>query len=340
MLDISKDTQAILLLYGQWDKQENAAKPLTLSEYNRLIDWLKQKNLRPGDMLETDSFQNDLSFPLDFSRIQLLLNRGGVLALDLERWLNVGGWVLSRADEDYPKKLKDILGKYAPPVFYGVGTRKFLSGGGIAFVGSRDVSKDGEEATLRIGSQCARNHITVISGGARGVDQIAMKSSLDSNGNVIGVLSNDLSRLSVTHDCRDAIERGNLVLLSPFHPTAGFHVGNAMARNKVIYALSDATVVISSSDGTGGTWEGAVENLQKWRVPLFVRPDNSLAGNIHLIEKGAIELPHEAFEHPELLQNQGYVSKSAHNVSSTKLSGLDSSSSFPVKGMQKLLPFN
>lgn len=298
---LSKDTQAILLLCGQWDRQEMANKPLTLSEYNRLADWLKRKGLRPKDILQSEAFESDASFSFDIPRLKFLLGRGGAMALDIERWLNSGGWIISRADKDYPRRLKDKLGKYAPPLFYGVGQRELLSKGGIAFVGSRDVSKEGEQATQNISAHCAKKHIPVISGGARGVDQVAMKSALDAGGVVIGVLASDLSQFSFSPDCREPIERSALVLISPFHPSAGFHVGNAMARNKVIYALSDAAIVISSSDGKGGTWEGAVENLHKWKIPLFVRQDELLSGNNHLIKEGAFVLPSDAFENPARL---------------------------------------
>lgn len=289
------------MLCGQWDKQNTVEKPLTLSEYNRIADWLKQKGLRPKDLMQPEIFEDDESFSFDVSRVKFLIGRGGAMALDIEKWLNSGGWIISRADEDYPQRLKDKLGKYAPPLFYGIGQRELFSKGGIAFVGSRDVSKEGEQVTQCISSRCAQKHIPVISGGARGVDQIAMKSALDAGGIVVGILANDLSRLSFSPDCREAIEGSALVLLSPFHPTVGFHVGNAMARNKVIYALSDAAIVISSSYQKGGTWEGAVENLRKWKIPLFVRQENSLPGNVHLIKEGAFVLPSDAYDHPECL---------------------------------------
>lgn len=339
MRTISKDTQAILLLCGQWNKHEKTEKPLTLSEYNLLTEWLKMKSLKPSDLMESDSFREDASFSLDVSRIKALLCRGGSLAMDLERWLNMGGWVLSRADKEYPKRLKEILGKYAPPFFYGIGQQDLLLKEGIAFVGSRDVSIDGQEAVAMLSSKCANGHICVISGGARGVDQIAMSSALSAGGVVIGIIANDLLRLSVSQDCRDAIETGRLVLLSPFHPTAGFHVGNAMARNKVIYALANAAVVISASDGTGGTWEGAVENLQKWHIPLFVRPDQSLSGNLNLIKKGAYVLPQDAYQHPEMLQRQEYAVKLCPVMDNSKKSKRRQKSSSEKVMTQKLLPF-
>ena len=45
-----------------------------------------------------------------------------------------------------------------------------------------------------------------------------------------------------------------------------------MQRNKVIYALSDAALVVTSDLEKGGTWTGAVEQLEKYRmVPVFIR---------------------------------------------------------------------
>jgi predicted Rossmann fold nucleotide-binding protein DprA/Smf involved in DNA uptake len=52
----------------------------------------------------------------------------------------------------------------------------------------------------------------------------------------------------------------------------GFNVGHAMQRNKLIYALADAALVVTSDFEKGGTWAGAIEQLEKLRfVPVFVR---------------------------------------------------------------------
>jgi predicted Rossmann fold nucleotide-binding protein DprA/Smf involved in DNA uptake len=53
-----------------------------------------------------------------------------------------------------------------------------------------------------------------------------------------------------------------LCLCTPYKPTAGFSVANAMGRNRLIYALSELTLVVSSDQGRGGTWEGAVEAIR------------------------------------------------------------------------------
>ena len=60
------------------------------------------------------------------------------------------------------------------------------------------------------------------------------------------------------------------MLATPYLPHASFNVGMAMARNKLIYALSDFGLVIASDAEKGGTWAGAEEGLKAGWVPVFV----------------------------------------------------------------------
>jgi len=79
---------------------------------------------------------------------------------------------------------------------------------------------------------------------------------------------------------------GHVVLISPFYPEAGFSVGNAMARNKYIYCLADAAVVVHAGK-KGGTLNGAEENLKQRWVPLWVKPtEDKDAANEQLVNKG------------------------------------------------------
>jgi predicted Rossmann fold nucleotide-binding protein DprA/Smf involved in DNA uptake len=53
---------------------------------------------------------------------------------------------------------------------------------------------------------------------------------------------------------REVLLESRLVLISPYDPKSGFNVGHAMQRNKLIYALADAALVVNADEGTGGTW--------------------------------------------------------------------------------------
>jgi predicted Rossmann fold nucleotide-binding protein DprA/Smf involved in DNA uptake len=84
-----------------------------------------------------------------------------------------------------------------------------------------------------------------------------------------------------------------LVLISPYDPAAGFNVGHAMQRNKVIYGLADAALVVTADFEKGGTWAGAIEQLEKLRfVPVFVRNGaHAGKGNAALLQHGAVPWP-------------------------------------------------
>ena len=87
-----------------------------------------------------------------------------------------------------------------------------------------------------------------------------------------------------------AIQNNALLLLSAVNPDAGFHVGNAMMRNRYIYAQSEATAVIKAEFNSGGTWAGATENLANGWCRELCWANERYQGNIKLIERGAIPI--------------------------------------------------
>lgn len=116
-----------------------------------------------------------------------------------------------------------------------------------------------------------------------------MFGALDQEGTVVGILADSLLRASSSKMYRSYLRSQNLVLLSPFNPEAGFTVGRAMQRNKYIYCLSDRALVIHS-DIKGGTWEGAIENMEKQWVPIWVRQDSDGSpGNAALLDRGSTQ---------------------------------------------------
>jgi predicted Rossmann fold nucleotide-binding protein DprA/Smf involved in DNA uptake len=130
-----------------------------------------------------------------------------------------------------------------------------------------------------------------VSGGARGIDATAISAALEAGGSVVGVLPEGVERRLREPSTRSAVAGGQAVLVSPYHPGAAFSAGAAMGRNKLIYTLSDVAVVVSSADGSGGTWTGALEALKGGWVPVLVRDDPGVpAGNRSLLEMGAAPL--------------------------------------------------
>ena len=98
-------------------------------------------------------------------------------------------------------------------------------------------------------------------------------------------------------DVREFLLDGRLALLTPYAPSAGFSVGAAMGRNKVIYGLAEFAVVVSSDYQSGGTWAGAVEALKAGWCPVFVREGADVPkGNRELLKLGAVALPESELE--------------------------------------------
>lgn len=290
-MKLSPKAQATLLLTSHFSKaSSNDEKPLTNTEWGRFALWLKGKDLTPANLLGAD--QESLldgwqDSRISVERILALLNRGHSLALAVEKWQRAGLWVVTRSDAEYPKRLKDRLKTNSPPVLFGCGEPSLLNMGGIAVVGSRNACDADLRFTEQLGAKAAEDGIGIISGGARGVDETAMSGAMHANGRVLGVLADSLLKSATSAKWRKAVMNGNVVLVSPFYPEAGFNVGNAMARNKYIYCLSDSAVVIHSGK-KGGTLNGAEENLRQGWVPLWIKPTQDKdAANEHLVNSGA-----------------------------------------------------
>lgn len=292
---LSPATQATLLLCSPLRAGRNKdVQPLSLGEFNELEKQLQRAGANLEHLLDTDApaLLKKLGLTVDAEKITALLGRGFMLSLAAETWQSAGIWVVSRGEDNYPERFHRLK-QNAPPLIYGCGEKKLLSRGGLAMVGSRDVDAAGEEFTKRAASSAAREEMQVVSGGARGVDQLAMLAALEAGGTVVGVLADSLLRSATSGKAREAIQDGRLALVSAFDPEAGFNVGNAMQRNKHIYALADFGLVVSSGFNEGGTWSGAVEQLEKLHLaPIFVRAgDDVPEGNRQLLRRDALPFP-------------------------------------------------
>jgi predicted Rossmann fold nucleotide-binding protein DprA/Smf involved in DNA uptake len=308
---LSPMAQATLLLTSYFSKASNeTVKPLTNAEWSRFALWLKEKSTTPADLLVTDPkalLQGWHDARISVDRIIELLNRGHSLALAMEKWQRAGLWVVTRSDPEYPKHLKRRLKTDSPPVLFGCGNKSLLNAGGLAVIGSRNANESDLAFTDQVGAQAAIEGIAIVSGGARGVDEAAMLGAIKQGGVVIGVMADSLLKAATSSKWRKALMDGHAVLVSPFHPEAGFNVGNAMARNKYIYCLADSSLVIHCGK-KGGTINGAEENLKKAWVPLWVKHTTDKdAANADLVVKGGrwLETDTQDLTIADLLKNEG-----------------------------------
>lgn len=230
------------------------------------------------------------------TRIAELLNSKTEMDSKLEQLDGLGISVLTPFDEEYPqtwlerlnRKVSQRPSRKAPPVLYAAGALELLNQPGVGVVGSRNVSPEGREIAQEAAERIVSPSLdrTLVSGGARGVDQRSMNAAFESGGCVVGILADSLVRKIKKSDVRQAIYEGQTVMCTPYNPDAPFSVGTAMGRNKLIYAMAELTFVVACEPDQGGTWSGATEALKGnfGRVAVWQGPGEG-TGNAELLER-------------------------------------------------------
>lgn len=295
-MTLDDDTRATVLLTVRLDGTvADGVRPLTRREWGGFAAWLGARGLGPASLLR-DGLEAALAGWVDrkvtVPRVRSLLDRAASLDRALAGWREAGVWVLTGPDPGYPERLRRTLGRAAPPVLFGCGDRTLLDSGGIAVVGSRDAPGDDLGLAERLGREAAARGAPVVSGGARGVDRAATLGALGAGGTAVGVLGDDLGAAARSRVHREHVAAGRLALVSPFDPGGGFSIRKLMERNRYVYCLADAAVVVACAAGSGGTWHGAVENLENGWVPLWTGPSAAAgSGNTALRRLGARPLP-------------------------------------------------
>ena len=236
-----------------------------------------------------DQLVRDCGLPESLAgRVERLTHRAMSIAFELDRLEQSGIKTVTVFDEHYPQQWLGRLRTKAPPMLHAAGSVDLLDSHGLGVVGSRDVSQEGGEVAKEVARLAARRGLPLVSGGARGVDQLAMDAAHEAGGAVVGILAESLSRKLKRPDVRKAVYDGSTVMCTPYSPDAPFKAGNAMGRNKLIYAQAALTVVVASDADTGGTWSGATEALKHGYGPVAVwRGEGEGPGNEPLQQRGA-----------------------------------------------------
>lgn len=153
-------------------------------------------------------------------------------------------------------------------VFYS-GDLALLDAPTVSIVGTREVSDAGWKRSSQLARDLVRNGVTIVSGLARGVDTAALTSAISHGGRVAAVIGTPLDKAypAENSELQQQIYAHHL-LMSPFKEGERVFRSNFPARNRVMAAVSDATVIIEASD-TSGTLHQAAEcvRLKRW---LFI----------------------------------------------------------------------
>lgn len=216
-------------------------------------------------------------------------------------------------DSEYPELLKSI---YLPPSVLYIRGSTNLSSKSIAVVGSRNPDFYGNLIIKKILPTLIEHNWTIVSGGARGIDTLAHKITLQNNGNTIAVLGSGLLKPYPKENTKlfEQIINSNGSIVSSFPLNYEAFPGNFPARNRIIAGLSKACVVVQAAQASGALITAQFALEQSREVCAIPGPiDNPLSAGCHkLISEGA-HLVTSAQDIQIILNDKSYFKKSKEN---------------------------
>ncbi|MGA2801673.1 MAG: DNA-processing protein DprA [Verrucomicrobiota bacterium] len=210
------------------------------------------------------------------------------LAGELKRVQESGCHVLIQGDEDYPELLRHI---YDPPiVLYAKGQLTAKDKNAVAMVGSRMTTHYGIEAARKLAYQLAYVGVTVVSGGARGIDTASHQGALAAKGRTVCVLGTGINIVFPPENAElfeRIAENGAVITQFPFNRPADKQ--SFPIRNRIVAGMTLGTVIVEADMNSGAliTANFATEyGRQVFAVPG--RIDSPRSKGCHdLIKKGA-----------------------------------------------------
>lgn len=203
---------------------------------------------------------------------------------------NNGIEMISCGSSRFPSKLSEKLGLDSPAILFCLGNLEIISNRFVAIVGSRNVSDRGKEIAGKLTERLRDLNVSIISGGAKGIDSVAHSSAFEHDLDTVVVLANGINHVLKLGIDNDIMRK--VLFLSQFHPNSGWSPAFAMIRNKTICALSSVIFVVEASE-SGGTLNTG-ETALKMGIPLYVISPVEFKipppGNQCLISRGGQEI--------------------------------------------------
>ncbi len=210
------------------------------------------------------------------------------LTAELRRIREYGCTIVTQFDENYPDLLRQI---YDPPlVLYVKGSLLPKDKNGVAIVGSRLTTHYGTETARKLGYELAYLGVTVVSGGARGIDTSAHQGALRAKGRTIAVLGTGLNIVFPPENAKlfeQITENGAVISQFPFNRPADKQ--SFPIRNRIVAGMTLGTVVVEANLTSGAliTANMAVDyGRQVFAVPGPINSPRS-KGCHKLIKEGA-----------------------------------------------------
>jgi len=210
------------------------------------------------------------------------------LAAEMKRISEFGCHVVIQPDPEYPELLRQI---YDPPfVLYVKGTLLPKDKNSVALVGSRMTTHYGTEVARKLGYQLAYVGVTVVSGGARGIDTAAHQGALSGKGRTLAVLGTGINLVFPPENAKlyeRIMENGALITQFPFNHPADKQ--SFPIRNRIVAGATLGTVVVEANLTSGALITANFANeygRQVFAVPGRIDSPRS-KGCHELIKKGA-----------------------------------------------------
>ncbi len=209
-------------------------------------------------------------------------------------------------DAEYPHLL---FNTYAPPpVIYWQGDPVWLSESPtLAVVGSRQASLYGERIVNDIVAPCVQHRMTIISGGARGIDTLAHHATLKNGGKTVVVLGSGLLKpYLVSHkNLFEQVIYGGGAVVSCFSLETEALPWRFPMRNRLIAGMAQGCFVVQAAQESGAliTAKYALEEGRSvYTVPgLF---DDPLSAGCHTLLKEGAQLVTGPYD---ILQDYGFA---------------------------------
>lgn len=239
-------------------------------------------------------------------------------------WIEAHGisvWTLE--DEDYPYRLRQCPDR--PLVLYGKGNLHLSDGHFVSIVGTRRPTERGKELTTQLVRELHEQleHVTIVSGGAYGIDIAAHRAAIECGIPTIIVPAHGLDRIYPAQHRQDAVKaltHGGILteFVSGTEPLAT----NFVQRNRIVAGLADAVVVVESREKGGSLITARMAG--DYSRELFAFPgrpnDPSSCGCNNLIKEDKAHLISGA---DDLIRIMGWTTRMTHKQPvQTQLIGL------------------
>jgi DNA processing protein len=204
------------------------------------------------------------------------------------RLADLGVWTVTPLDDDYPVELHELADK--PAVVYGQGQRELLhTSRRVAVVGTRRPTLAGRAFAAAVARRLVDCQAVVVSGLAMGIDGAAHAATVEAGGATIAVIGSGHAEPGPRTHARlaAAILSSGGAIIGELAPDAHATAGTFPKRNRIISALSAATIVIDAPTGSGALIT-ARHALEQGRLVLVApgRPnDPSVAGSLALLRE-------------------------------------------------------